>query len=262
MAIGIFDSGLGGLSLLRRAKKTLPDADFIYYADEAHVPYGECTAEQIRGYLGEVFGFFRRKDVSCVIIACNTATSAATRQFRESFPFPVIGMEPAVKPAVEWAADSERKTVLVAATPVTVAGAKLQELIGRVDTGHTVKCAAMPGLVRLAESCDFTTGAAERYIRKALEGFDTDSIGTVVLGCTHFNYFKDSFAAAIGHSVQFIDGNSGTVRRLTELVSARDLAGNGITEYYVSALPAGEEDMVRIERCFDRLDQMENYSCI
>ena len=97
MKIALFDSGVGGLSVLHHARKVLPKADFIYYADEAHVPYGEKTPEQIRGFLREIMGFFLEKGADAVVIACNTASSVMSKEFRAEFPLPIVAMEPAVK---------------------------------------------------------------------------------------------------------------------------------------------------------------------
>ena len=99
MKIGIFDSGMGGLSVLHRALRMLPEADFLYYADEEHVPYGEKTREQVRGYIDEIIAFMIKKQVDAIVIACNTATSVATKEYRSQFPLPIVGMEPAVKKA-------------------------------------------------------------------------------------------------------------------------------------------------------------------
>ena len=101
MNIGIFDSGMGGLSVLHRALRMIPEADFLYYADEEHVPYGEKTREQVRGYIDEIIAFMIKKQVDAIVIACNTATSVATKEYRSQFPLPIVGMEPAVKKAVE-----------------------------------------------------------------------------------------------------------------------------------------------------------------
>ena len=99
MKIGIFDSGMGGLSVLHRALRMIPEADFLYYADEEHVPYGEKTREQVRGYIDEIIAFMIKKQVDAIVIACNTATSVATKEYRSQFPLTIVGMEPAVKKA-------------------------------------------------------------------------------------------------------------------------------------------------------------------
>ena len=109
MKIGIFDSGMGGLSVLHRALRMIPEADFLYYADEEHVPYGEKTREQVRGYIDEIIAFMIKKQVDAIVIACNTATSVATKEYRSQFPLPIVGMEPAVKKAVEDKADVKVK---------------------------------------------------------------------------------------------------------------------------------------------------------
>lgn len=128
MKIGIFDSGMGGLSVLHRALRMIPEADFLYYADEEHVPYGEKTREQVRGYIDEIIAFMIKKQVDAIVIACNTATSVATKEYRSQFPLPIVGMEPAVKKAVEEYADRPGR-ILVAATPITIQGDKLHHLV-------------------------------------------------------------------------------------------------------------------------------------
>ena len=112
MKIGIFDSGMGGLSVLHRALRMIPEADFLYYADEEHVPYGEKTREQVRGYIDEIIAFMIKKQVDAIVIACNTATSVATKEYRSQFPLPIVGMEPAVKKAVEEYADRRQASSL------------------------------------------------------------------------------------------------------------------------------------------------------
>ena len=105
MKIGIYDSGIGGLSVLHQARKMLPDAEFLYYADEKHVPYGEKTREEIKGYVEEILNFLIDHGVDAVVIACNTATSVAKKEFRNTFSVPIVGMEPAVKKAVRMQQD-------------------------------------------------------------------------------------------------------------------------------------------------------------
>ena len=150
MKIGIFDSGMGGLSVLHRALRMIPEADFLYYADEEHVPYGEKTREQVRGYIDEIIAFMIKKQVDAIVIACNTATSVATKEYRSQFPLPIVGMEPAVKKAVEEYADRPGR-ILVAATPITIKGDKLHHLVDRVDKRDMVDLVALPKLVRFAE---------------------------------------------------------------------------------------------------------------
>ena len=143
MKIGIFDSGIGGLSVLHRAMKMMPNVSFVYYADTEHVPYGEKTVQQIREFDEHNLNFLIDQGVDAVVIACNTATSVATKEFRAGFPVPIVGMEPAVKKAVEQYCDTGKR-ILVAATPITIASDKLHNLLERVDKEHDVDLLPLP----------------------------------------------------------------------------------------------------------------------
>ena len=192
MKIGIYDSGIGGLSVLHRALKKMPEAEFIYYADTKHVPYGEKTREQIKGYVEEVLNFLIAKEVDAIVIACNTATSVATKEFRGEFAVPIVGMEPAVKRALKLYQDMQKR-ILVTATPVTIAGEKLHSLLEKVDTEHEVDLAPLPKLVRFAEAGRFQDPEVDEYLKNSLQSYTLNQYAAVVLGCTHFNYFKQSF---------------------------------------------------------------------
>ena len=167
MKIGIYDSGIGGLSVLHRALKKMPEAEFIYYADTKHVPYGEKTREQIKGYVEEVLNFLIAKEVDAIVIACNTATSVATKEFRGEFAVPIVGMEPAVKRALKLYQDMQKR-ILVTATPVTIAGEKLHSLLEKVDTEHEVDLAPLPKLVRFAEAGRFQDPEVDEYLKNSL----------------------------------------------------------------------------------------------
>ena len=166
MKIGIYDSGIGGLSVLHRALKKMPEAEFIYYADTKHVPYGEKTREQIKGYVEEVLNFLIAKEVDAIVIACNTATSVATKEFRGEFAVPIVGMEPAVKRALKLYQDMQKR-ILVTATPVTIAGEKLHSLLEKVDTEHEVDLAPLPKLVRFAEAGRFQDPEVDKYLKNS-----------------------------------------------------------------------------------------------
>ena len=150
MRVGIFDSGLGGLSVLHRARKMMPEHDYIFYADEEHVPYGEKTVEQVRGYVDEIINYLVDRKVDIIIIACNTATSVLDREYRSKFPVPIVGMEPAVKRAIDLYGECDER-ILVCATPITIRGSKMDNLMKHVDVHHKVDPVALPGLVRFAE---------------------------------------------------------------------------------------------------------------
>lgn len=256
MKIGIFDSGLGGLSVLHEARKLLPNADYIYYADEAHVPYGEKKPEEIRAFVKDIFEFMIDQQVDAIVIACNTATSMVNKAYREQFPVPIVGMEPAVKKAVDLYG-TEEKRILVAATPITIGGNKLHNLVSHVDTEQKVDLVALPGLVRLAEKGHFNSTEVEDYLHEALKDFNLSEYGTVVLGCTHFNYFKESFQTIFKDKVHFLDGNQGTIHQLMRLISAEPkLDEMGTVTYYFSGEEINDEERQMIEKCMQQLDQV------
>lgn len=252
MKIGIFDSGIGGLSVLHLAMRYFPNEQFIYYADEKHVPYGEKTKEQIIEYVDEVIQFMINKEVKVIVIACNTATSAAVSIMRKKYTLPIIGMEPAVKKAIDTFG---KQKVLVVATPITVKGEKMHDLVERVDKHHLVDLVALPKLVRFAEKQDFTSQEVTNYLKKELHPYHLEEYSSIVLGCTHFNYFKDSFRKVLPKHVQFVDGNEGTVKHLSEYVTP---SGRFKVEYYYSGELVSGNELERIHRYLRRLDTMIN----
>lgn len=219
MNIGIFDSGIGGMTLLHQAVVLMPHENFIFYADTDHVPYGTKTREQVISYVDAVIRFMAEHDCKAVVIACNTATAVAAELMRSRYEsLPIIGIEPAVKPAV---AESEGKRVLVVATPLTVHEKKLKKLVERVDDEHLVDMLELPGLVEFAEHGEFESDRVTAYLTKRLSAYALDNYGELVLGCTHFNYFKDTFQKLLPPQIHMIDGSLGTVRQLMRVLDRR-----------------------------------------
>jgi len=200
---------------MARAREEFPSADYIYYADTDHVPYGEKSRDEIMKYSDEAIGYLVNQGVSAAVIACNTATSISASLLREKYSIPIIGMEPAVKPA---ARNHPGEKILVCATPVTIAGQKLRELIEKSFAEDACKptLAALPELVNFAERAEFDPGIVCAYLAEVIP--DPSAYSAVVLGCTHFPYFRDSFAAYFGSDVELIDGTEGTVNRLVSVL--------------------------------------------
>lgn len=262
MNIGIFDSGIGGMTLLHQALLSLPNENYIFYADTDHVPYGTKSKEQVIGYVDEIIRFMLAKECKAVVIACNTATSVAAESMRKKYDIPIIGIEPAVKPAVE---QSEGKRVMVVATPLTVAEKKLKDLVARVDDAHLVDMLPLPKLVSFAERGEFDSEEVSSYIKEAFSGVDMTKYGELVLGCTHFNYFKDTFAKILPPTVQMIDGSEGTINQLKRLLEKEGMLGDskegqrkGTVRYFMSGreltLP---DELGRMQMLHERLEQMK-----
>lgn len=212
--IGIFDSGVGGLTVLHEARKRMPEYSFLYFADRVHAPYGEGSKSKTLQLTLDSVEFMEPLGLSGLVLACNTATSAAVKELRKRYDFPIIGMEPAVKPAVE---NGEGK-VLVLATPLTLREEKFKKLVQQVDKQGKVDGIGMPELVRLAENAVFTGAVVKSYLLKQLGHLSWESYSAIVLGCTHFIYFRRALREVVPEHVAIIDGNAGTVRRLMDQV--------------------------------------------
>lgn len=272
MKIGIFDSGIGGLSVLQEAYHQLSGQEYIFYADTDHVPYGNKEPEEILGYCRNTAAFLIEQGVSAILIACNTATSVAVRQLRQELELPIIGMEPAVKPAVE---QTEEKRVLVMATPVTLRETKLKNLIERVDEHHRVDLLAMPELVRFAESEQFDSPELHAYLEAQFSKVHPEEYSALVMGCTHFNYFKDLYRNYFPDYTAFVDGNAGTIRHLmrkldlpAEAAEAQDTRIHfndpeellQHTTYYMSGRRVQEKEMLdHFLRLHNRLEEMRQF---
>ena len=195
--------------MLAEALRRFSGAEFLYFADEDHVPYGTKSRAQIVRLSLDAVGFLVSHGADGVVVACNTATSAAISELRGAFSVPVIGMEPAVK----LAADSfgARPTLLIA-TPLTIAGEKLARLVGRLEC--ETWSLPLPRLVEFAQDLEFDSPAVRAYLREELAKFELERLGSLVLGCTHFNYFKDVLREILPSHVRIIDGIDGTLNRL------------------------------------------------
>jgi glutamate racemase len=258
MLIGFFDSGVGGLTVLHEAKKKLKHADFVYYADTLNVPYGTKTKAQVRQYVFSAADFMVRLGIDVLVVACNTATSVAIEDLRKEHTLPIIGMEPAVKPAVE---NHKHKRILVTATELTLREEKLRKLITMLDCEDIVDLLPLPELVDFAERAVFDTDTVLGYISEALGEREPAWYQTVVLGCTHFIFYKNEFRKLMGPDIEIIDGNRGTVNRLVATLEALKVpeGGSGRIDYYHSGSAARDSDVLsRYHDLLKRLDRIQN----
>lgn len=259
MRIALFDSGIGGLTVLSHARRVLPSEEFLFFADRDHVPYGTKSVPAVRGYVREAFRFLvERQRADAIVVACNTATSVAVDEMRRLYEIPIIGMEPAVKKALE---QGGARRVLVTATPITIHGDKLRRLVSAHDTHHLVDLLALPRLVEFAERREFTSPCVEEYLWNALGKYDLVHYSAIVLGCTHFNYFKDTLRRLLPKTVGFVDGNEGTVDELARRTGLCTVAAGtqaASCQFFESGRPvAGTESLARIESYLARAARME-----
>ena len=238
MKIGFFDSGMGGLTVLKRALEQFPQEDYVYYADSKHAPYGLKTREEVLFYCHQAVRFLLNQGVELIVVACNTATSIAIKELRASYEVPIIGIEPAVKPAIERAQRIGGR-VLVTATPLTIKEPKLKTLVEQCGGEACCDLLSLPRLVEWAEEGEFSPEVIVPYLKKELQSFPMSEYRQIVLGCTHFPLFKASFAALMGEEVQLIDGAEGVVKRMATYFPKQDGATSkkGNYSFYRDELP-------------------------
>lgn len=234
--IGILDSGVGGLSILREVRHQLPGEDVIFLADQAHVPYGPRSIEQVRAFTEGVARFLIARNVKLIVVACNTASAAALYHLRETFPeMPFIGMEPAVKPA---ARDSQSGVIGVIATQTTFQGELFASVVGRFANHVRVETQACPEFVMLAETGDIDSPDAHAAIRRRLQPLLDAGIDQLVLGCTHFPFLKDAIQTATGPGVALVDPSPAVARQAGRVLIERGelnvTGAMGHVTYYTS----------------------------
>lgn len=211
MRIAFFDSGIGGLSVLREAQRQAPGHQYIYYADSDYAPYGSKPAAQVAERVVHAAEFLAQQNIDALVVACNTATAVCIKELRTKFQFPIIGMEPAIKPALEH---SKEQRVLVLATSLTLQETKLSQLLKRLQADDLSDKLAMDRLVTFAENGDFSSEAVLNYLTSQFSYYKMTDYAAVVLGCTHFVFFKPAIEQVIGSQAAIIDGNNGTVKQL------------------------------------------------
>ncbi|MDF7641680.1 glutamate racemase [Bifidobacterium sp. ESL0784] len=218
--IGVFDSGLGGISVVREIRKEMPGENIIYFGDSANAPYGTKTPGEVRKLSFAIVDRFVAMGVKAIVIACNTATSAAVNDLRATYDLPIISMEPALKVACDRG-NGEPQHVIVAATPLTLREKKFIALMQRFSATNTIYRQPCPDLVEIVEhdqleDHDLVMHTLHRYF----DSYDLDEIDSVVLGCTHFVFYRDYFRELLPSSTAIIDGNEGTTRHLHDLLAA------------------------------------------
>ncbi len=214
--IGIFDSGVGGLSVLRAIRTLLPQEHVLYLADQAHIPYGPRQKAEIREFAFGITAFLLAQGAKLIVVACNTASAAALHDLRARFPeVPFVGMEPAVKPA---AALTRTGRVGVLATPTTFAGDLYAALVDRFAQGIEIYKDTCPGLVEEIERGELDSPATRAILEKALNPMLTENVDTIVLGCTHYPFVIPQIEAITGPEVRTIDPAPAIARQTARLL--------------------------------------------
>ncbi len=216
--IGVFDSGVGGLSVLRAMRQLMPEEPVIYFADQEHVPYGPRPQEQVRNFSEIITRFLLEQGAKLIVVACNTASAAALHSLREKFPqVSFVGMEPAVKPAAEH---TQSGLVGVLATPATFQGALYASVLERFANGVQVIQHTCPGLVNQIENGNLDGDESRMILEEALRPMLDRGIDTVVLGCTHYPFVIPMIEEIVGESVRVIDPAPAVAKQAKRMLEA------------------------------------------
>lgn len=249
--IGVFDSGLGGITVLGELKKLMPNENFIYMGDSKNAPYGTKTEDEIKEHTTSCIKNLLSMGVKAVVIACNTATSVAASDLRKDFSIPIIGIEPAVKPA---ALKYEGKKIFVMATPMTLIKEKFLNLMKSYEKNAKIIPIPCPNLVEIIEKGVISGKEIDDYLSNLFKPIK-DKPACVVLGCTHYPFIKNALKKYFGPGVDIIDGGYGTAketkRRLIEegLLNLSDEYGK--TEFINSK--NSDEEILLMKKMFEHI---------
>lgn len=231
--IGIFDSGLGGISVLHTLYELLPNENYIFFGDSKYNPYGTKTKEEITERCIQICNDLISLDVKAIVIACNTATSACVNLLREMYDIPIIGMEPALKVACQ---KGSHQKIVVWATDFTLKEKKFVDLMSLFEQDHQIHKIPCPKLVRLVEENQIHN---QNLINETLKSYLPDKkIDSLVLGCTHFVFFRNDLETMFP-DISIIDGNLGTARHLKDiLMNVNLLNDSGGNIQFENSLPS------------------------
>ena len=223
--IGFFDSGLGGLSVMKEALKIMPNENYIYLGDSINAPYGVKSVEEVKNLTFKAVEYLLDRGVKGIAIACNTATTAAVSALRIEYPdLSLVGIEPALKPAVEIHKEGK---ILIMATSMTLKEEKFYRLMKKYEDIAEIVPLPCPGLMEFIEAGKLEGKEVETYIMDKLGIYRNDKISSIVLGCTHYPFIKSSIIKLLGEDVVIIDGGLGTVKELKRRLKEKDLLNKG-----------------------------------
>jgi glutamate racemase len=236
--IGFFDSGVGGISVLNESLLVLPNEDFVYFGDSINAPYGTKDVNEVKKLTFNAVEFLLNKGVKAIVIACNTATSAAIDSLRVNYKdTPIIGIEPALKPAVKV---SKGKSIIIMATPMTLAEKKFSNLMQKYNKEVDIISLPCAGLVELIENGIVEGDQINSYLKEKLKEYMHLDIASVVLGCTHYPFIKNELIKVVGEKTVIIDGSVGTVNQLKRQLTKNNLLNEkrtkGIVSIYSSSI--------------------------
>lgn len=240
--IGFFDSGVGGISVLKKTIELMPGENFIYFGDSKNAPYGVRPLEEVKRLTFEAVEFLLSRGCKAIVIACNTATSVAIEDLREAYNhIPIIGIEPALKPAIEVGGQGK---ILIMATPITLAEKKFNNLVKLYGSNSDVSAVPCPGLAELIENGVLSGEELNNYLREKLKEFLNTKISSIVLGCTHYPFIKQEIINIIGKDISIIDGSEGTARELMRKLDKNNMLNTSTEKGTVEIVNSSKEKSI------------------
>lgn len=243
--VGVFDSGVGGLSVVRAINELMPAEAILYVADTAHCPYGSRSSEYLRGRALRISQYLQAQDAKAIVVACNTATVATIAMLRQQFTLPIIGIEPAIRPA---AANTRSGVIGILATATTLGSAHLAALIERHTDYHEVLTSACPGWVEAVEAGELDSPATQALVDAQVRPLLAAGVDTLVLGCTHFPFLRPLIERSAGPGVQIIETGLAVARQLQRQLQTRGLLASEPAPQYrflTTATANGQAGFVR-----------------
>ena len=241
--VGVFDSGVGGLTVLHECLVTLPHEDFLYLGDHARLPYGPRPLDEIRGFAGEIGAYLERQGVKLVVAACNAATSAALPQLQAELAVPVVGV---ITPEAHAAVQATRnRRIGLLATEATVTAGRYAELVRTLDAGVEFFPVACPRLVPLIESDDPFRAETVEAVRGYAAPLKRAGVDTVVLGCTHYPLIRQIFQRVFGREVTLVFSAEETAREVAETLARKGIENDGARDGNYRFLTTGDASAFR-----------------
>ncbi|MEW8994115.1 glutamate racemase [Clostridium sp.] len=254
-SIGFFDSGVGGISVLKESIKLLPKENYIYIGDSLNAPYGVKTPEEVRKLTFNMVDKLISMNVKAIVVACNTATSIAIDELRKIYKeIPIIGIEPALKPAVE---NYGNGIIVIMATPVTLSENKFSKMRERYNKASDIISMPCDGLVEIIEDGNIKGEVVEGYLRNRFKDVPKEKVSSVVLGCTHYPFIKEALVNVINDDVAIIDGSLGTVRQLKRKLEQKGLLNTNNEQGTVKIFNSKDDENL-IELSYKLLDADRN----
>ena len=242
--VGVFDSGVGGLTVLHECLVTMPHEDFVYLGDHARLPYGPRPLDEIRGFAREIAGYLAAQDVKLVLVACNAATSAALPQLQEELEVPVVGV---ITPEAHAAVQATRnRRIGLLATQATVDAGRYAELVHALDAGAELVPVACPRLVPLIESDDPFAAETTDAVRAYAAPLKDAGVDTVILGCTHYPLIRPIFQRVFGRGVTLVFSAEETAREVAETLGRKGIENESRREGTYRFMTTGDTEVFRV----------------